>query len=216
MSERGNAILVANHSGTVPLDVAMLMHAVRSRAGRQLRPLVENSRIHAPYVGKYLNRLGAVRACHENANRLLAQDRLVAVFPEGTKGTSKLYRERYRLQRFGRGGFVKLALRTGAPIIPVAVIGAEDTYPVLARLRSPAGLPRVPVTPTFPWLGALGLLPLPSKWQILIGSPIDLRSEHGAEAASNRPLVNDIAEGIRRQIQTSLNSGIASRNSLFS
>ena len=184
----------------------MLLHAIRRDhpARRDVRPLVEDAVFHLPWLGPLMNRIGGVRACPENAERLLEKDELIAVFPEGVKGMSKLWRDRYRLQRFGRGGFVKLALKTGAPIIPVAVIGAEEALPLLGRVTwfaKSVGLPYVPVTPTFPWLGPAGLLPLPSKWKIAFGPPIDLAGEYGAAAAEDRLLGGRLAEQIRGQVQ---------------
>jgi 1-acyl-sn-glycerol-3-phosphate acyltransferase len=126
------------------------------------------------------------------------------VFPEGVKGMGKLFRDRYRLQRFGRGGFVKLALRTGAPIIPVAVVGSEEALPLLARVTwfaKSVGIPYVPVTPTFPWLGPLGLVPLPSKWKIKFGEPLHVSQEYGPEAADDRLLVGRLSEQVRAQVQ---------------
>jgi len=133
----------------------MVMHAVRRDhpARRDVRPLVEDTVFHLPFLGPLMNRIGGVRADPENAERLLCKDELVAVFPEGEKGMGKLWRERYRLQRFGRGGFVKLALRTASPIIPVAVVGAEEAAPMLGKVTWFAkniGIPWIPVTPTFP------------------------------------------------------------------
>lgn len=202
----GPALLIANHAGSLPYDSAMVMHAVRRDhpARRDVRPLVEDAVFHLPWLGPLMNRIGGVRACPENAERLLAQDQLVAVFPEGVKGMSKLWRDRYRLQRFGRGGFVKLALATGTPIIPVAVVGAEEALPMLARVTwfaKSVGIPYVPITPTFPWLGPAGLLPLPSKWRIEFGAPIELSSSYGPEAADDRLLVNRLAEQVRAQVQ---------------
>jgi 1-acyl-sn-glycerol-3-phosphate acyltransferase len=202
----GAGILIANHAGSLPYDSAMLLHAIRRDhpARRDVRPLVEDAVFHLPWLGPLMNRIGGVRACPENAARLLEKDELIAVFPEGVKGMSKLWRDRYRLQRFGRGGFVKLALKTGAPIIPVAVVGAEEALPLLGRVTwfaKSVGLPYVPVTPTFPWLGPAGLLPLPSKWKIAFGPPIDLAGEYGAAAAEDRLLVGRLAEQIRGQVQ---------------
>jgi 1-acyl-sn-glycerol-3-phosphate acyltransferase len=142
---------------------------------------------------------------------------VVAVFPEGVKGMGKLWRDRYRLQRFGRGGFVKLALRTGAPLIPVAVIGAEEAMPMGAKVTwfaKSVGIPWVPVTPTFPWLGAAGLLPLPSKWMIRIGEPVDI-SEYGPEAADDRLLVGRLAETVRARIQDMVDDLRSRRRSPF-
>ncbi|HEY4057995.1 MAG TPA: lysophospholipid acyltransferase family protein [Kofleriaceae bacterium] len=202
----GRALLVANHAGSLPYDSAMVMHAVRRDhpARRDVRPLVEDTVFHLPFLGPIMNRIGGVRADPENAERLLRRDELVAVFPEGEKGMGKLWKERYRLQRFGRGGFVKLALRTGAPIIPVAVVGAEEAAPMLGKVTWFAkniGIPWIPVTPTFPWLGPGGLLPLPSKWRIAFGEPIDLGGL-GPDAAEDRLLVNKLADQIRTQIQS--------------
>ena len=215
---RGRALLVANHAGSLPYDSAMVMHAVRRDhpSRRDVRPLVEDTVFHLPFLGPIMNRIGGVRADPENAERLLRNDELVAVFPEGEKGMGKLWKDRYRLQRFGRGGFVKLALRTGAPIIPVAVVGAEEAAPMLGKVTWFAkniGIPWIPVTPTFPWLGPAGLLPLPSKWYVQFGAPIDLGKAHGAAAAEDRLLVNRLADQIRSQIQTMIEGLLGKRRS---
>lgn len=215
----GRCLLVANHSGTVPLDGVMLKTAVKLEhpAARDLRWLTEDFIYHMPYLGSMMNRLGGVRACQENAERLLAKEQLVAVFPEGVKGIGKLFSERYRLQRFGRGGFIKLCLRTGTPIVPVAVVGAEETNPLLFRfeyLSKILGLPYVPVTPTFPLLGPLGLLPAPTKWTIEFGEPIEF-SAHGPEAAEDELLVGRLAERVRATIQGMLDRGVGARKSVF-
>jgi len=147
----------------------------------------------------------------------LEQGQLVMVFPEGSKGAGKPFSERYRLQRFGRGGFVEVALRTGAPIVPVAVVGSEEIYPKLADAKPLAraiGAPFVPVTPTFPWLGPLGLIPLPSKWRIEFCQPIEL-SEHGPEAAEDRRLAFDISERVRETIQEALYRNLVKRGPAF-
>ncbi len=219
---RGRALLVANHAGSLPYDSAMVMHAVRRDhpSRRDVRPLVEDTVFHLPFLGPIMNRIGGVRADPENAERLLLKDELVAVFPEGEKGMGKLWKDRYRLQRFGRGGFVKLALRTNSPIIPVAVVGAEEAAPMLGKVTWFAkniGIPWIPVTPTFPWLGPAGLLPLPSKWYVQFGAPIDLGKAHGAAAAEDRLLVNRLADQIRSQIQTMIEGLLGKRRSpLFS
>ena len=216
----GRALLVANHAGTLPYDSAMVMHAVRRDhpSRRDVRPRIEDAVFHLPWLGPLMQRIGGVRACPENAERLLSKDELVAVFPEGVKGMGKLWRDRYRLQRFGRGGFVKLALRSRAPIIPVAVVGAEEALPMLGKVTWFArnmGLPYVPVTPTFPWLGPAGLLPLPSKWHVEFGAPIDLARELGPSAADDRLLVNRLADQVRAQIQEMVDGVRARRRSLF-
>jgi 1-acyl-sn-glycerol-3-phosphate acyltransferase len=216
---RGRCLLVANHSGTLPLDGVMLKTAVKLEhaSPRDVRWLTEDFIYHMPYLGSTMNRLGAVRACQENAERLLAKEQLVAVFPEGVKGIGKLFSERYRLQRFGRGGFIKLCLRTNTPIVPVAVVGAEETNPLLFRieyLSKALGLPYVPVTPTFPALGPLGLLPAPTKWQIHFGEPIDFGG-HGRDAADDELLVGKLAERVRATIQGMLDRAVGSRKSVF-
>lgn len=215
---KGRAILVANHAGTLPYDSLMLVHAVRRdhRTRRDVRPLVEDPVFHLPFLGPLMNRIGGVRADPDNAERLLLRDELVAVFPEGEKGMGKLWRDRYRLQRFGRGGFVRLALRTGAPIIPVAIVGAEEAAPMLGKITwfaKSVGIPWVPITTTFPWLGPAGLLPLPSKWKIRFGAPIDVAARYGKAAADDRLLVNRVADEIRTGIQASINEVLGSRRS---
>jgi 1-acyl-sn-glycerol-3-phosphate acyltransferase len=197
----------------------MIKHAITREHGhpRDLRWLTEDFIYHMPFLGSAMNRLGAVRACQENAERLLAKEELVAVFPEGVKGIGKLFAERYRLQRFGRGGFIKLCLRTGTPIVPVAVVGAEETNPLLFKiehLSKALGVPYVPVTPTFPALGPLGLLPAPTKWRIQFGEPLDL-SSHGPEAADDEILVGKLAERVRATIQGMLDRAVGTRKSVF-
>jgi len=215
----GRCLLVANHSGTLPLDGVMIKHALKREhpEPRDLRWLTEDFIYHMPFLGSAMNRLGAVRACQENAERLLEKEQLVAVFPEGVKGIGKLFSERYRLQRFGRGGFIKLCLRTGTPLVPVAVLGAEETNPLLFKLEhlsKALGVPYVPITPTFPALGPLGLLPAPTKWRIQFGEPLDL-SSHGPEAADDEILVGKLAERVRATIQGMLDRAVGSRKSVF-
>ncbi len=218
--DEGRALIVANHSGTLPYDGAMIMHAVKHEhsAQRAVRPLVEDFVFHFPYLGTLMNRIGGVRACPENAERLLEQDQLVAVFPEGIKGIGKLFSERYQLQRFGRGGFVKLALKADAPIIPTAVVGAEEIHPLLTKitwLARSIGIPYLPITPTFPLLGPIGLLPLPTKWFIAFGEPLYFNAEYGAEGANDRILVNKLAEQVRSKIQLMIDALLKERRSVL-
>jgi 1-acyl-sn-glycerol-3-phosphate acyltransferase len=215
----GRCVLVCNHSGTLPYDGLMLKTCVKKDhpKHRDVRWLAEDFIFHFPFLGSMTNRIGAVRACQENAERLLRQDALVAVFPEGVKGIGKLFKERYKLQRFGRGGFVKLCLRTQTPVVPVAVVGAEEATPMLAKVTSFAsalGLPYIPVTPTFPLLGPLGLVPAPTKWRILFGDPIHF-DEYGAEAADDEILVGRLAERVRGEIQGMLDRAVADRRSVW-
>jgi 1-acyl-sn-glycerol-3-phosphate acyltransferase len=218
--DAGRALIVANHSGTLPYDGAMIMHAVKHEhsAARDVRPLVEDFVFHFPYLGTLMNRIGGVRACPENAERLLDEDQLVAVFPEGIKGIGKLYRERYQLQRFGRGGFVKLALKCDAPIIPTAVVGAEEIHPMLTKitwLTRSLGIPYLPITPTFPALGPVGLLPLPTKWFIAFGEPLYFNTEYGPDGANDRILVNKLAEQVRARIQQMIDELLKERRSVL-
>jgi 1-acyl-sn-glycerol-3-phosphate acyltransferase len=215
----GRALLVANHAGILPWDATMMGVAMLREhpLPRYPRFLVLNWAFELPYVGQTIRKVGGVPASPYNAMRLLEQEELVAVFPEGVKGTSKDFRDRYRLQRFGRGGFVELALRTGAPIVPVAVVGSEEIYPklgeskVIARLT---GAPFFPLTPTFPWLGPLGAVPLPSKWRIEFCEPIDV-SGYGPDAASDRALVFELSERIRETIQQRVYAQLVKRGSAF-
>ncbi|HEY6459221.1 MAG TPA: lysophospholipid acyltransferase family protein [Polyangiaceae bacterium] len=217
--DEGRCLLVANHSGTLPFDGIMLRLAVRREhpRRREVRWLAEDAIFHFPFLGSFTHRVGAVRACQENAERLLGHAALVAVFPEGMKGIGKLFRDRYKLQRFGRGGFVKLGLRTRTPVVPVAIIGAEETNPMISRieyLTRAMGIPYLPVTPTFPLLGPLGLLPAPTKWKIFFGEPVDLDG-YGAEAAEDEVLVGRLNEQIRGQIQQTLDRALRDRRSVW-
>jgi 1-acyl-sn-glycerol-3-phosphate acyltransferase len=215
----GRVLLVANHSGTLPYDGAMIVTTVRIRHPQQrlIRSLVENVVYHFPYLGMVLSRIGAVRACQENATRLLEQDEPVLVFPEGIKGIGKLFSRRYRLQRFGRGGAIKLAMRTGAPIIPVSIVGAEESMPLLTKvtwLARPLGLPYIPITPTLPFLGPLGLIPYPTKWYIDFGEPMDM-ARYGKDGVQDRVLVNRLNEEVRGRIQGMIDKRLTHRDSVF-
>ncbi|GAB4348033.1 MAG: hypothetical protein Kow0099_30440 [Candidatus Abyssubacteria bacterium] len=217
--DKGRALLVANHSGMLPFDGLMISQAVRleSPLEREVRFLVEDMFITMPFLSPILTRIGAVRASQENAERLLAQDHLVCVFPEGNKGTGKLFKERYRLQRFGRGGFIKLCIRTKTPLVPVAVMGAEEIYPVIARLERlarPLGMPYLAVTPGWPLLGPLGLAPLPSKWKIVFGRPIRF-DKYTESDADNEVLVSKLREEVREEIQGMLDEMVAERKSVW-
>jgi 1-acyl-sn-glycerol-3-phosphate acyltransferase len=207
----GPALVVANHSGTIALDALMLAVAVHENPPgpgadrRHLRLLGADFVFRAPVMSELARKSGGTLACMPDAERLLHAGELVGVFPEGVKGVGKPYRDRYKLQRFGRGGFVSAALRTGAPIVPVGIVGAEEIYPKLgdiAPLARLLGLPYFPVTPTFPWLGPLGLIPLPSKWLIEIGEPIDTTGWAGQ--ADDPLVVFNLADQVRERIQHSL------------
>lgn len=216
----GRALLVANHAGSLfPFDASMMTMALMKEhpLPRWPRFLVLDWAFVLPFLSSFMRRVGGVPASPHNARGLLEEDELVMVFPEGVKGTGKPFSERYRLQRFGRGGFVEVALRTGAPIVPVAVVGSEEIYPKLAdspTLARAVGAPFVPITPTFPLLGPLGLVPLPSKWRIEFCEPIDV-SKHGPDAAEDHGLVFDISEQVRETIQERLYDNLVERGGAF-
>jgi 1-acyl-sn-glycerol-3-phosphate acyltransferase len=215
----GRALLVANHAGIVPWDATMIsVGLVREHPlPRYPRFLVLDWAFTLPYVSVAMRKLGGVAASPYNALRLLEQDELVAVFPEGIKGAGKDFKERYRLQRFGRGGFVELALRTSSPIVPVAVVGSEEIYPKIAEappLARLIGAPYFPVTPTFPLLGPLGTIPLPSRWRIEFGAPIDT-ARFGPEAAEDRSFVFELSEQVRDRIQRMVYDNLVARGPAF-
>jgi 1-acyl-sn-glycerol-3-phosphate acyltransferase len=214
----GPCLLVANRSGLLPYDALMLAHALVRARGPQARPRfsVADWLMTLPFAQPTLARLGGVRACRENVERLLGQARSVVVFPEGVKGAAKPFRDRYRLQRFGRGGVIRLALETGVPLVPVGIVGAEEAHPILFKWIPPGRpLPFVPVTPTFPLLGPLGVLPLPTKWVIRVGEPIDLRSL-GPDAGNDELLLSRLTTDLRGEIQALVERGLAARESPWS
>jgi 1-acyl-sn-glycerol-3-phosphate acyltransferase len=215
----GRALLAANHAGILPWDATMISVALLREhpLPRHPRFLVLNWAFDLPWVSVFIRKVGGVVASPYNALRLLEHDHLVAVFPEGVRGTGKPYGERYRLQRFGRGGFVEIALRAGAPIVPVAVVGSEEIYPKLADVPPLArliGAPFFPVTPTFPWLGPLGAIPLPSRWRIEFCQPIET-AHLGAEAAGDRAVVLELTERVRETVQQALYANLVRRGPAF-
>jgi 1-acyl-sn-glycerol-3-phosphate acyltransferase len=215
----GPALVVANHSGVLPYDGAMVKLAIRHEhpAARECRMLMLDMFALLPVLAPALTKHGEVRASADNAERLLNQGGLVGVFPEGVKGVGKNFRDRYRLARFGRGGFVRIALRTGAPIVPCAVVGAEEIHPILARadwIGRPLGFPYFPLTPTFPWLGLLGFVPLPSRWSIDFAPPI-ATDGYGPEAADDPILVNRLSEEVRETVQRMIDGRLARRRSVW-
>jgi 1-acyl-sn-glycerol-3-phosphate acyltransferase len=200
----GPGLVVGNHSGTIAVDALMLSIAVHDEhpAHRYLRLLGADFVFRMPFVSELARKSGGTVACNPDAERLLRAGELVGVFPEGFKGVGKRYVDRYKLQRFGRGGFVAAAVRTGTPIVPAAIIGAEEIYPLIGDIKPLArllGLPYFPVTPTFPWLGPLGAIPLPSKWLIEFCEPIDTRPY--ADSADDPLVVFNLADQVRETIQ---------------
>lgn len=214
----GPALVVANHGGTLPVDSLMLALAVHDEhpARRHLRLLAADLVFRMPFLSELTRKFGGTLACGPDAERLLCAGELVGVFPEGFKGVGKPYSQRYQLQRFGRGGFVSAALRTGTPIVPVSIVGAEETYPLIGNIKPLArllGTPYFPVTPTFPWLGPLGLLPLPSKWLIEFGEPIE--TTKWVDQADDPLVIFNLADQVRDTIQTTLHRLLAARPDPF-
>jgi len=213
----GGALVVSNHSGTVPVDSLMTMLTVHDHTGRHLRPLAADLVFRLPVVSTMARRSGATLACTEDAERMLSGGELVGVWPEGFKGIGKPFSERYKLQRFGRGGFVSAALRTGVPIVPLSVVGAEEIYPLVGSLPSLArllGVPYVPITPFFPLLGPLGLVPLPSKWLMEFGEPIRTDA-YPASEAEDPMLVFNVTDQVRETIQQTLFDLLRLRDGVF-
>ncbi|MGQ0506233.1 MAG: lysophospholipid acyltransferase family protein [Myxococcaceae bacterium] len=206
----GPCLLVANHSGALPFDGPVLAEAVKRERPELEEPrwLVEDQVFYAPFLGTLLNRLGAIRASPENAARLLDERRPVIVFPEGIQGMGKPYRERYQLKRFGRGGFAKLAMRTNTPIIPVAIVGAEESMPLLGRLPGKFfGFPYLPLTP-------LGPMPLPARWSIRFGPPLYPETS-GAGSEADLSEVHRLTELTRQSIDGMLKARLKDRKSIF-
>ena len=220
IAESGGALLVGNHAGGLwALDAVMVAVAVHdeSATARFLRLLGADLVFDTPVVGALARKSGSALADNPNAERLLAAGELVGVFPEGFKGIGKPFRERYKLQRFGRGGFVTAAIKAGVPIVPVSVVGSEEIYPLLGNAKPLArilNLPYFPITPTFPWLGPLGLVPLPSKWLIEFGEPVET-AHYGAEAAEDPLLVFELTDRVREIIQGTLYRLLARRSSVW-
>ena len=215
----GGALVVGNHSGTIALDSLMTQVAVYDEHPnhRHLRMLGADLVFQMPFIGTMARRSGSTLAANTDAERLLRGGELVGVWPEGFKGVGKPFSERYKLQRFGRGGFVSAALRAGVPIVPVSIVGAEEIYPILGNMPTVArllGLPYAPITPTFPLLGPLGMVPLPSKWLIEFGPPIETTS-FGPDAADDPMLVFDLTDQVRETIQQTLYSLLMQRKSVF-
>jgi 1-acyl-sn-glycerol-3-phosphate acyltransferase len=213
----GSALLVSNHAGTLPLDGMILHTMVFDEIGRHVRMLGADLIFKTPYSHDLARKTGTTLACQEDAERLLAANQLVAVFPEGFKGLGKPYADRYKLQRFGRGGFVSAAIRAQVPIIPTAIVGSEEIYPLISKapaLSRALGVPYFPITPLFPWFGVLGMIPLPSKWIIQFGEAITT-DELGPGAADDPMIVFNITDQVRETIQQTLYRLLMQRRSAF-
>jgi 1-acyl-sn-glycerol-3-phosphate acyltransferase len=219
LPKTGPALVVANHAGVLPLDGLMTSVAVHDHhpTHRDLRLLAADLVFDLPVVGQAARKAGHTMACVADAHRLLANGELTAVFPEGYKGLGKHFRDRYKLQRFGRGGFVSAALHTKAPIVPCSIVGSEEIYPMIADVKLLArllGLPYFPLTPLFPFAGPLGIVPLPSKWHIAFGTPISTADYD--EGAADDPMVTfELTDQVRETIQQTLYQLLANRRNMF-
>ncbi len=219
LPKNGAGLLVANHAGTLPFDGLMLSVAVHDRHpnNRDLRLLAADMVFDMPMMGPIARKAGHTMASTVDAHRLLVGGELTAVFPEGYKGLGKPFKDRYKLQRFGRGGFVSAALRTKAPIIPCSIVGSEEIYPMIADVKLLArvlGLPYFPITPLFPLAGPVGLVPLPSKWHITFGEPIETADYD--ESAADDPMVTfDLTDQVRETIQQTLYQLLTKRRNMF-
>lgn len=213
----GPAVLAANHSGTVPMDGAMLKIAVLKEHGRNPQLLAADLAFRIPIIKDLIRPTGNARADRRETLALLERGELVGVFPEGFKGVGKGFSKRYQVQRFGRGGFVRMALATSAPIIPVAIVGAEETYPMIGNVAPIANalkLPYFPITPLFPWLGPLGAVPLPSKWILAFGEPIPTYG-YGDDAVNDARLISQVTRRVRSAVQDMLDANLARRRTAF-
>jgi 1-acyl-sn-glycerol-3-phosphate acyltransferase len=215
----GGALIVANHSGTLPVDSLMTGVALYDDhpAHRHLRLLAADLMFRLPGLGPLARKGGATLACSPDAERLMSDGELVGVWPEGFKGIGKSFHDRYKLQRFGRGGFVSAALRTGVPIIPCSIVGAEEIYPKIGEIKALArlfGAPYFPITPLFPWFGPLGMVPLPSKWYIEFGTPIRTDTFDRAEADDPMTVFN-LTDQVRETIQHTLYRLLSQRRNPF-
>jgi 1-acyl-sn-glycerol-3-phosphate acyltransferase len=216
---KGRALLVSNHAGVLPWDGTMIKTAIFAEHPhpRHVRALVASLFIGMPVLSWFLRRTGQTVGHPDDTRRLLERDELVLVFPEGVKGTGKPFNDRYRLRRFGRGGFVSTAIRAAAPIIPVSVVGSEEIYPMVADAAPVArlfGLPYFPITPLWPWLGVLGLIPLPSKWRIQFHPAVHTEM-HPPEAADDQHLVMTISDEVRKTIQAGVYENLKLRRGVF-
>jgi 1-acyl-sn-glycerol-3-phosphate acyltransferase len=215
----GGALLVANHAGAIPADAPVIMHGIETELERPVYGLADNYFRSIPVIGTMWSRLGGLPAHPDNAYRLLKeQNQLVLVFPEGTKGPGKNFTERYQLRRFGRGGFVEIAMRAGVPVVPIAVVGSEEAMPTLAHIPGLAkaiGAPYAPITANMLALGPLGLVGyFPAKFRLKVLDPVHFDVPPDQERYS-RSRVMEESEAIRDHIQSALYEMLRNRESVW-
>lgn len=215
----GGALLVANHAGAIPSDAPVIMHGIEEELGRPVYGLADYFFREAPWVGTMWARVGGVPAHPDNAVRILRdQGQLVLVFPEGTKGPSKTYTDRYRLRRFGRGGFIEIAMRAGVPVIPIAVIGSEEAMPVIMRVPTLAkalGVPYFPITANLLAFGPLGIVtPFPAKFKLRVLDPVHFDVPADQDRYSKSRIMEE-SEQIRSQLQEAVYDMLRDRRSVW-
>ncbi len=215
----GRCILVGNHGGLLPWDASMMCvdALCRLHPPRMVRAIVDHFVATLPFLNVIFARCGQVIGARQNFRELLQGEELILVFPEGTKGIGKPYWDRYRLRPF-RVGFVEMALQYKSPIVPVSFIGPDDQAPIVVSfdgVSQSLGVPFVPVTPTFPWLGLAGLLPYPVKYRIQYGEPIHFYREYGKDAALDPRLVEELASRVREKVQDMVDAGLKRRTGVF-
>ena len=215
----GGALLVGNHAGAIPSDAPVIMHGVETELGRPVYGLADYLFRGLPVVGTLWSRAGGVPARPDNAYRLLHdQKKLALVFPEGEKGPSKPYAQRYRLQRFGRGGFIEIAMRAGVPVVPIAVVGSEETMPLLwqiPQLARALRVPYFPVTANMVLMGPFGLaVPFPAKFRLRVLDPVTFDAEPGQERYPKSEVLEE-SERIRESMQHALDDMLRRRRSIW-
>ena len=213
---RGRAVLTGVHRGFMPWDGVMALVAVRRATGRTPRFLVHPALVKPPFLANYMTKLGGILACRANADRVLGGDGLLGMFPEGIHGAFTMYRRAYRLGKFGRDEYVRMALRNRAPIVPFVTVGSAEIFPILGRLdwrwvRRATDWPFLPLAPNFPFPG----LPLPSKWHTRFLEPLPVHERHGPEAADDRAVVAEISREVRARMQAAIDGMLARRRSIF-
>ena len=212
----GRAVLTGMHRGFMPWDGVMALVAVRRGTGRTPRFLIHPALVKPPFLANYMTKLGGILACRENADRVLGGDGLLGMFPEGIRGAFTMYRDAYRLGKFGRDEYVRMALRNRAPIVPFVTVGSAEIFPILGRLdwlwvRRATEWPFLPLAPNFPFPG----LPLPSKWHTRFLDPVPVHERHGPEAAEDRAVVAEISGEVRARMQAAIDGMLARRRSIF-
>ncbi|MEA2693697.1 MAG: hypothetical protein QOJ16_3084 [Acidobacteriota bacterium] len=213
---QGGAVLTGVHRGFMPWDGVMALHLLGRELGRYPRFLVHPCLVKLPFLANYMTKLGGVLACQENADWVLSRGEILGMFPEGIQGAFTMYRDAYKLGRFGRDEYVKMALRNRVPIVPFVTVGSAEIYPILGRIdsrfvRRVAEWPFLPLTPTFPFPG----LPLPSKWHTRFLPPLPVHRSHGPEAADDPVVVREISREVRGRMEEAIAGMLARRRSIF-